>query len=230
MATHGLISSPALDMIVIAGSLGGVQSLRAVLSALPADFPVPILVVQHRAVTENDALPMALGSFTGIPVHSASNGDAVSTVGVRVIPAHKSANISKTGEISLCDAADGRPADVLLASAASSYGVRACAVILSGRLDDGAAGVRAIKRRGGRVLVQEPSGAKAAGMPTAAIATGCVDFILPLRLLASALIALALAPGGAEHLMVPTPPWANLAVGGAEAFRIRPSADLNCHA
>jgi two-component system chemotaxis response regulator CheB len=69
------------------------------------------------------------------------------------------------------------------------------AVVLSGRLDDGAAGVVEVKRAGGRVLVQNQATAECFGMPGAAIATGCVDFVLPVGRIAPALVALVMAPG-----------------------------------
>jgi two-component system chemotaxis response regulator CheB len=77
-------------------------------------------------------------------------------------------------------------------------------------LHDGAVGARALKRRGGRLLVQDPATARAASMPASTLATGCVDFVLPLPRIAPALIALTMAPGGAELFAVPTPSWAVL--------------------
>jgi two-component system chemotaxis response regulator CheB len=85
---------------------------------------------------------------------------------------------------------------------------------MTGRLDDGAAGSRAIKANGGRVLAQEPTSCAADGMPLAAIATGCVDFVLPPASLADALVALVMAPGAADLFRVRLAPW---------AFRRRPS-------
>jgi two-component system chemotaxis response regulator CheB len=84
------------------------------------------------------------------------------------------------------------------------------AVVLTGMLDDGARGVRAVKRHGGRVLVEDPQTARASSMPAHAIATGCVDFTLPNHRIAAALLTLAVAPGGAELFAVPTPAWASL--------------------
>jgi hypothetical protein len=75
------------------------------------------------------------------------------------------------------------------------------AVILSGMLQDGTQGIRPVKRYGGRVLAQDPATARAAS----AIATGCVDFVLPPHRLAAALIALTMAPGGAVLLAMPSP-------------------------
>jgi two-component system, chemotaxis family, protein-glutamate methylesterase/glutaminase len=69
---------------------------------------------------------------------------------------------------------------------------------------------RVVKQHGGRVLVQDPAAARAASMPSHAISTGCVDFVLPLERIASALVTLTMAPGGAELLSVPVAPWAQL--------------------
>jgi two-component system chemotaxis response regulator CheB len=88
-----------------------------------------------------------------------------------------------------------RPAaDPLFASVARAYGRRALAVILTGMGVDGAAGARAVKTGGGRVLAQDPATAQEDGMPCAAIATGCVDSVLPLELIGPALLALRMAP------------------------------------
>jgi len=101
-------------------------------------------------------------------------------------------------------------ADPLMCSAAAAYRDRLIGVVASGRLADGAVGVRAVKAAGGRVLVQDPAAADCFGMPSAAIATGCVDFVLPLATITPALITLVMAPGAADWLRVPVPPWAPL--------------------
>jgi two-component system chemotaxis response regulator CheB len=83
--------------------------------------------------------------------------------------------------------------------------------VLTGRLDDAASGVRALKRHGGRSVVQDPGTAQAPDMPLAALATGCVDLVMPLAHIAPTLVALTMAPGAADLFRVPPPPWANLA-------------------
>jgi two-component system chemotaxis response regulator CheB len=89
-----------------------------------------------------------------------------------------------------------RPAaDRLFASVARVFGARAVAVVLTGYGSDGAEGVRAIKRGGGTVIVQDASSAEHAGMPGAAIRTGCADQVLPLDRIAPALISLFRAGG-----------------------------------
>jgi two-component system chemotaxis response regulator CheB len=100
--------------------------------------------------------------------------------------------------------------DGLLAGISGLAGAAAIAVVLTGLQRDGAVGVQEIKRRGGRVLVQDPATARGAGMPSAAIASGCVDFVLPLDRIGPALVALVMAPGGAAFFAVPTSPWARL--------------------
>jgi two-component system chemotaxis response regulator CheB len=100
------------------------------------------------------------------------------------------------------DSSRRRFADTLLRSAATVFGTRLIAVVLSGRLDGGADGARAVKRHGGRVLVQDPQTAVAPSMPRAALATGCVDFALAPEALGQALIALCAAEGAAELFRV----------------------------
>jgi two-component system, chemotaxis family, protein-glutamate methylesterase/glutaminase len=99
---------------------------------------------------------------------------------------------------------------VTLLSAAEAFGAATIAVVLSGLQQDGTNGARAIKAKGGIVLAQDPRTATAPNMPASAIATGCVDHIVTMSHMASALVALSLAPGGADLLAVSTPHWASL--------------------
>jgi two-component system chemotaxis response regulator CheB len=204
---------PAFRFVVVVASLGGLPVLRAVAAGLPTGFPVPVLVVSHRTAGHcRDALAELLGRDAALPVRSATAGLFAWQPGITVVPGGQTATM--TGELQLglraTAPADG-PGDTLLASAAAAARPDpVIAVILSGMLRDGAQGVRAVKRGGGRVLVQDPVTARAPGMPASAIATGCIDFILPPQRIAAALIALAMAPGGASLLTVPAPHWATL--------------------
>jgi chemotaxis response regulator CheB len=114
--------------------------------------------------------------------------------GVTVVPPGRAASVDSSRTVTLIDIDPQHGGDVLLTSLAPVFRSAAIAVVLTGMLDDGARGVRAVKRHGGRVLVQEPADARAAGMPSAALATGCVDFALPLDRIASGLITLVMAP------------------------------------
>jgi two-component system CheB/CheR fusion protein len=87
-----------------------------------------------------------------------------------------------------------KPVNVLFRSLAREYGHRAVGVVLSGTDADGAQGLEEIKAAGGIAMAQEPDSAKFAGMPKSAIATGCVDFVLPPRELAAQLLRIARHP------------------------------------
>ncbi|MGY1736245.1 chemotaxis protein CheB [Geodermatophilus sp. SYSU D00684] len=209
------IDAPApFGVVVLAASAGGVRALRTVLAGLPRDFPTPVLVVQHRAAGTTDVLVPLLRAAADLPVRAAAGP---LQAGVSVLPAGTTGVLGPDGDLALVEHPTLGTADRLMASAAGAYGPRVLAAVLTGRLDDGAAGVRAVRRAGGRVLAQDPADAEAPGMPSAALATGCVEHVLPLRLVAPALVAYAMAPGAAELLAVPLPPWARLGAGALPA-------------
>jgi two-component system chemotaxis response regulator CheB len=208
---HTGVSGGPFDVVVIAASLGGHAAVRQVLAGLPADFPAAVLVVQHRARVPDDPFVAAVGRRTALPVRVAADGQPITAPGVTIVPARQTAVIDTTGAATLCPHTDFRVADPLIASVAEHFRGRALCVVLTGRLDDAAAGVRTLKRHGGRTIAQEPATAQAPGMPSAALATGCVDLVMPLAHISHTLIALTMAPGAAALFRVPPPPWANLA-------------------
>jgi two-component system chemotaxis response regulator CheB len=197
-----------LSLVALAASTGGLRALRTIVAGLPADFPAPVLVVQHRSSGTPEVLSDLLRARASLPVRTASCGSL--QPGITVLPAGTTADLHPDGRLSLRSCETGRTADELLTAAASAFGPGVLAVVLTGRLADGAAGVRAVRRSGGRVLVQDPEDAEAPGMPSAALATGCVEHALPLQLVAPALVAYVMAPGAADLLAVPVPPWARL--------------------
>ncbi len=97
---------------------------------------------------------------------------------------------------------------------AAAYGERAIAVVLTGRLDDGAAGGRLVKAAGGRVLVQDPATADRASMPESALVTGCFDLVLDAHHIADALVALVSVAGAAELFRVRPHPWSTAGHAG----------------
>jgi two-component system, chemotaxis family, protein-glutamate methylesterase/glutaminase len=195
-------------VVVLAASAGGVRALRTVIPGLPADFPTPVLVVQHRGTGAPEMLSDLLRAVAALPVRTAAPGPLRG--GLTVLPAGTTADLTRTGHLSLTPCRTSMTADELLVSAAAAFGPRVLAVVLTGRQSDGALGVRAVRRAGGRVLVQDPDDAEAPGMPSAALATGCVEHALPLARIAPALVAYTMAPGAADLLAVPLPPWARL--------------------
>ncbi|MCV7399747.1 chemotaxis protein CheB [Mycobacterium fragae] len=203
--------TPLFGRVVILASLGGLQAITTVLAGLPADYTIPVTVMQHRRRTseKRDSLAAILEHRTCLPIRIAEHGAEADRCGVTVIPPQTAATIDESGSWALSDGTTAmRPGDALLTSSARA--TPTIAVILTGSLGDGAEGCRAVKLGGGRVLVQDPAHARASGMPANAIATGCADFVLPVDRLASALLALTTAPGAAELLAVPLPPWARL--------------------
>jgi two-component system, chemotaxis family, protein-glutamate methylesterase/glutaminase len=204
---------PGFRLAVVVGSLGALPVLRSLVAGLPPSFPVPVLAVLHRTASRHTGqLAALLQRDTSLPVRTATPGLSAWLPGITVIPGGSCATMNSAGELGLHPVA-GRDlgGDGLLDSAAAAARPSpAIGVVLSGMLRDGTDGVRTIKRNGGRVLVQDPATARASSMPASAIATGCVDYVLPPHRLAPALIALVMAPGGASLLAVPTPHWVQL--------------------
>lgn len=174
---------PKFELIVIGCSLGGMKALEIVLGALPADFAVPIAVVQHRYRNSNEALPQFLSRHSQLPVIDVDDQLWIKPGKVYLAPANYHLLVERGQfELSVDDAvAYSRPSiDVLFESAADAYGRTLAGVVLTGANQDGARGVAKIKRKGGFVIVQEPKSAEASSMPEAAIAATRVDRILPL--------------------------------------------------
>ena len=200
----------AFDVVALATSAGGIGACGQGLARLPADFPAAVIVVMHRSHLSEDLTPGILGRRSALPVVSARDGEALRPSTVFVAPPHGQTTIDDTGRLRVesPDRAAARcRADALFESVARVAGTRSIGVVLTGRLSDGARGCRAIKHRGGRVLVQDPATAAAPDMPRAALAGGSVDFVLPLGMLGTALTALVMAPGGAELFRVAPPAW-----------------------
>ena len=204
----------AFDVVAVATSLGGLLALRAVLSQLPAEFPAAIIVVQHRQGAPHYELSELLRARTKMAVKEAVEGEPLAPGTVYVAPAGEHVTVDAAGALRL-DSSERvnfvRPsADVLFASVAAAFGPRAIGVVLTGALNDGAEGVRAIKAARGRVVVQDEASSVAFGMPRAALATGCVDFVLPLECIASALVTLVMVRGAADLFKVPVASWAHM--------------------
>ncbi|MFD7665852.1 chemotaxis protein CheB [Streptomyces sp. NPDC059788] len=201
-------SSAAFDVVCMTASLGGVSAYREILAALPDTFPAAVVLVQHRPVREQDGLVGVLQYRSSLPVRLLEDGDRLAAGVVHVVPAGRWAAFTPEGKVSL-NVTDGhRSADPMFASAAAAFGPRVLAAVLTGRLEDGSLGVRHIRGAGGRVLAQDITTAEAFGMPSAAMATGCIDFVLPLPVLAHALVSLVMVPGAAGLMRVSLPSWA----------------------
>ncbi|TRW91206.1 chemotaxis protein CheB [Candidatus Methylobacter oryzae] len=187
--------SKIFEMVAIGCSAGGLDALRTILKALPADFSLPVIVVAHTPPDNSYLLPSLLGAVCKLPVSEAREREPALTGHVYVAPPNYHLLIEQHRHFAL--SVDDRvcyvrPAiDVLFAAAADVYGEFLAGVVLTGANSDGAEGIKAIKRRGGLTLVQDPKEAYADTMPQAAIDTGAVDQVLPLAALAERICGLS---------------------------------------
>src|SRR3954447_19096817 len=175
---------PAIELIVIGASWGGLEALDQVLGSLPRDFATPIAIAQHRAPDSGSgALSQMLGSHSGLDVCEPGDKDSIEEGRVYVAPADYHLLVEPYGFALSTEGAVhySRPSiDVLFDSAADVYADGLAAVILTGANDDGAYGIQRVRRRGGLTIAQDPETAERADMPRAAIATGAVQHVLPL--------------------------------------------------
>jgi two-component system chemotaxis response regulator CheB len=191
-------AAPAFDVVAVASSAGGLAALTSLLSGLPAWFPVPVLLVQHLDPRHRSLLADMLSRCTELPVKMAEGGDRLSGGSVFVAPPNYHLLVDPGGTLSLSQSElihFLRPsADILFESVARNFPGRAIAVVLSGTGSDGARGVKAIKSTGGTVIAQDEDTSEFFGMPSAAIATGSVDIVLPIALIGPALVGLVQPP------------------------------------
>lgn len=184
----------AFDVVAMVSSAGGLQALTSVLSDLPADFPAAVTVVQHLDPRHQSLMADILSRHTTLLAKEAREGDRLEPGIVYIAPPNRHLLVNPDGTLSLSQAAlvhFVRPsADLLFESVAASYRERVVAVVLTGTGSDGATGVEAVKKMGGTVIAQDEDSSDFFGMPGAAIHTGCVDFVLPLAEIASALVKL----------------------------------------
>ena len=179
------------DVVALAASAGGLNALTHVLAALPRDFAAALAVVQHLDPRHRSLMAEILSRRTALPVKEAAEGDELRPGRAYLAPPNRHLLVNPDRTISLTQTElvhFVRPsADLLFESAAASFKERAIAVVLSGSGHDGAMGVKAIKKMGGTVIVQDARNAEFPGMPEAALATGLADFVLSLDEIAPAL-------------------------------------------
>jgi two-component system chemotaxis response regulator CheB len=188
------------DVVAIAASAGGLEAVGRVLSGLPADFPAAVAVVQHLDPRHASLMAKIVGRHTPLKVKEAEEGDRLEAGVVCIAPPNRHLLVNSDGTLSLSLSElvhFVRPsADLLFESVAATYRDRAIGVVLTGTGSDGNMGVRAVKKMGGTVIAQDEATSQFFGMPSAAIETGSVDFVLPLPEIAGALVTLVMK--GAE--------------------------------
>ncbi|WP_321529776.1 chemotaxis response regulator protein-glutamate methylesterase [uncultured Desulfuromonas sp.] len=177
-------------IIVVGASTGGTEALRVFLESLPMDCP-GVVIVQHMPENFTRGFAQRLDSLCAMSVKEAENGDSVVRGHVLIAPGNRHMLLKRSGARYYVELKDGplvsrhRPSvDVLFRSAARYAGKNAVGVILTGMGDDGAKGMKELKDAGAMNIAQNEESCVVFGMPKEAIATGAVDYTLPLEKIA----------------------------------------------
>ena len=173
--------------IVIGISSGGVDALKAVLGALPKDFPLPIIIVQHVSPDSGSNMAELLDAVCEIRVKEADELELPAGGTAYLAPANYHLMLEPDGRLALSTDAPvnfSRPSiDVLFETAAQALGSRLIGVVLTGFGCDGSRGLQRIKERGGVTVVQDPDDAAASPMPEHAIMAAKPDYVVNLAAL-----------------------------------------------
>jgi two-component system, chemotaxis family, protein-glutamate methylesterase/glutaminase len=170
-------------VIAVAASAGGVEALQRFVSGLPADLDAAVLVVLHISPSGPSVLPGILARAGRLPARHPMDKEPLQSSVVIVAPPDRHLAIEDSHVRSIPGPRENghRPsADVLMRSVADRFGRRSAGVILSGTMDDGAAGLKAIRSSGGLAVVQEPTEAAFPWMPLAAIEAADPQVVCPL--------------------------------------------------
>jgi two-component system chemotaxis response regulator CheB len=175
------------EVVVIGSSTGGPNALTEVLAGLPADFPAPIVIVQHLPANFTSFLARRLDAAGPLAVHEAAGGDRLAPGQVWIAPGDRHLEIqARSGAFELITTDDPlvnscRPAaDVLFRSASAAFRESTLAVILTGMGQDGLAGCRSIREAGGQVIAQDRETSVVWGMPGQVTEAGLADIVLPI--------------------------------------------------
>lgn len=187
-------TTTAAIVVAIAASTGGPRALAEVVPALSADLNAAVLIVQHMPAGFTHGFAERLDSLSHLWVREATDGEPLLNGMIYVAPGGFHLGLAAKADGPAVTVTDGpavwgvRPAaDPLFASVATLFGPRGVGVVLTGMGKDGAGGLRAIRRAGGRAVVQSPGSAVVPGMPTAAVREAGADRIVPLSEVAAAI-------------------------------------------
>ncbi|MGE0131567.1 MAG: chemotaxis protein CheB [Blastocatellales bacterium] len=182
MSADEKTSQEVNDLVVVGSSAGGIEALSVLVNSLPKDFPAPVVLAQHLDPFRPSSLHQILERRSALPIVVVQDGANLEPGKVYVVPSNKHVVIHD-GHVRLEGDQGNRPrpsVDLLLSSAAESYGDRLIAVILTGSGSDGAAGAVEVKKAGGTVIIQNPETARYPSMPLALPPTA-VDHVADLE-------------------------------------------------
>jgi two-component system chemotaxis response regulator CheB len=184
------------DVVVIGVSTGGPQGLRSVIPRLPADFPVPLVIVLHMPIGYTEAYAKRLNEASALTVVEARDGELLRPGLVLVAPAGRHLTLKRNGEGETSVRLDVRPldtphrpsVDLLFQSAADVFGDRVLGVVMTGMGSDGRDGAAWIKARGGAVLTEAEETCVVYGMPRSVVEAGLSDEAVPLDRIPAAIM------------------------------------------
>jgi two-component system, chemotaxis family, protein-glutamate methylesterase/glutaminase len=189
------------NIIVIGASHGGIEAMKTLVGGLPERFSATILFVQHLSPTISSVLPELLANAGPLPASFPADFEPLKSGHIYVAPPDHHLLLEQ-GLVRLTRGPKEnrfRPSiDTLFRSAAYAYGTRVVGLVLTGMLDDGTAGLWAVKDRGGTTIVQDPGEAAAPSMPQSAMQNVEVDYCLPLSGIGPLLKELAQTPAAEE--------------------------------
>ena len=164
--------SPTIKAVVIGASAGALETITPLLASLPADYPLPIIIVIHLPPDKNSIMARLLGEKSNITVKEAEDKEPILSSVAYLAPPNYHLQVEKDHSLSLSVEAPvhySRPSiDILFETAADAYGDNLCGIVLTGANSDGAKGLKAIMEAGGQGFIQDPKTAYAATMPRAA--------------------------------------------------------------
>ena len=188
----------ACDFIVVGGSAGAVEGMQQLARSFPGDLPAAVFMVLHVPADAPSMLPEILSRSGPLPAKLPQDGEPIRPGRIYVAPADRHLTI-EDGVVRVTRGPREnrhRPAiDPLFRTAARAGGKKVIGVILSGHLDDGAAGLRAVRAHGGIAMVQDPADAAASEMPESALQYSGADYVLPIAELGRQLVNLACGSG-----------------------------------
>jgi two-component system chemotaxis response regulator CheB len=180
--------------VIIGSSKGGIKALCEILSGIPSDFPVPIIIVSHLCPDSTSELSSILSQSSHIIVDDAEEKVLPRAHHAYIAPPNYHLLIDDDGSFALNvdpKVSFSRPSiDVSFETAAEFYQENLISVILTGANSDGTQGTKMVKNNGGLVIVQSPETAEAKTMPESVIAAGYADYIVPLENISTKLLAL----------------------------------------
>ena len=181
-----------VGLIAIGSSTGGPPALQAVITKLPRNLPVGILIAQHMPPMFTKSLAERLNSLSTLTVREAQDGDNVEAGLVLIAPGGKQMTVKRRGGVAYVSVSDEpsntlyKPCvDVMLNSVAEAYGVTTMGVVLTGMGNNGVVGMRLIKTKGGIVIAQDEQTCVVYGMPRSVIEAGIADHIAPIDSIAA---------------------------------------------